>query len=83
VCGISGREEGNKRGHWEVKRFKAYYICKYEDSMMKRIKHCLKKRGKRDRLKEYNGGDEFIQSTRYASMKFSQCNSLVRLVINF
>jgi hypothetical protein len=32
-------------------------------------------------LKEYNGRGEFIQRILYASIKFSQCNSLVLLMI--
>jgi hypothetical protein len=33
--GISRREEGEKREHWEMKRVKVYYMYMYEGSIMK------------------------------------------------
>jgi hypothetical protein len=48
----------------------------YEDTIMKPIKYCLKKKGRR--LSEYNTmrGGELIQSTPHTCMELSQWNLL-------
>jgi hypothetical protein len=51
----------------------------YEDGIRKHTKHYLK-RG-REKLREYNGGSELVQSIVDASMKLSQCNSLAVFMI--
>jgi hypothetical protein len=47
----------------------------YEDSIMKFTKYCLKKEAEEgEELSEYNRGDDLVQSTLYAFMKYSRCN---------
>jgi hypothetical protein len=44
LWGLKSVEGGmDKRGYWEVKRFKVYYMYVYENSIMKSIKYCSKR----------------------------------------
>jgi hypothetical protein len=74
----SERGQGVKKGYYGVKKFKIYYINIYEDTKMEPIKCCFEKWGG-------GGGPRGIQwsvqSIQYTSVKLSQCNSLVLLMI--
>jgi hypothetical protein len=48
---------------------------------MKQTKYRLKS-GEETSAREYNRGHELVQSTLYVTMNFSQCNSLMLLMIN-
>jgi hypothetical protein len=48
------------------------YIHIYKDSIMKSAKYCFKSGEKKEGLREYNRGGEFIQSALYTSMELSQ-----------
>jgi hypothetical protein len=55
-----------------VKGIKIYYICIYENSIMKATKHCLKKQGGRREEWECNGEGELLQGTLYPRMELPQ-----------